>query len=164
MALHHPEKACRRASGRSAPTMNGRLPSMQLIGTADDRTTPTKSPNHDGEALFDSIESAHEYVRLLIEVVSDARRDLEARAACKDERSVLPRWGDALQLASYNLEKLHIHLSSSSRILNDLRSIRRLLFEERQSSVERCILEDSGCRQPSYEVCNLVEKRRQSSA
>lgn len=34
-------------------------------------------------------------------------------------------------MALYNLEKLEVHLSRSSRILNDLRTLRRLLFEER---------------------------------
>jgi hypothetical protein len=38
---------------------------------------------------------------------------------------------DALRVAAYNVEKLEFHLNRSSRILNDLRSLRRLLFEER---------------------------------
>jgi hypothetical protein len=38
---------------------------------------------------------------------------------------------DALRLALYNLEKLEFHFHKSVRILNDLRSLRRLLFEER---------------------------------
>jgi hypothetical protein len=38
---------------------------------------------------------------------------------------------DALRVAAYNVEKLEFHLSRSTRILNDLRSLRRLLFEER---------------------------------
>jgi hypothetical protein len=39
---------------------------------------------------------------------------------------------DALRLAVYNLEKLEMHVNRSSRILNDLRTLRRLLFEERK--------------------------------
>jgi hypothetical protein len=38
---------------------------------------------------------------------------------------------DALRIALDNLEKLELHVNRSSRILNDLRSLRRLLFEER---------------------------------
>jgi len=38
-----------------------------------------------------------------------------------------------LRLALYNLEKLAIHMNKSRRVLNDLRSLRRLLLEERSA-------------------------------
>ena len=38
---------------------------------------------------------------------------------------------EALLLVSYNLAKLNLHITSSRRILNDLRSLRRLLLAER---------------------------------
>jgi hypothetical protein len=36
-----------------------------------------------------------------------------------------------LRIALYNLEKLELHLNRSNRILNDLRTLRRMLLEER---------------------------------
>ena len=39
---------------------------------------------------------------------------------------------EALQLVSYNLAKLTLHITTSRRILNDLRTLRRLLLAERQ--------------------------------
>jgi hypothetical protein len=38
---------------------------------------------------------------------------------------------EALLLVSYNLAKLNLHITTSRRILNDLRSLRRLLLAER---------------------------------
>jgi hypothetical protein len=87
------------------------------------------------DGIFDSIESAHEYITLLIEIVGDVRRDLENDLASVDS-SQFPRRVDAIRLASYHLDKLQLHMSASARILNDLRSIRRLLFEERQTRVD----------------------------
>jgi hypothetical protein len=87
----------------------------------------------EGEAAnpFDSIESAQQFVELLAEAVEDARGEVEtqiAEAAGPD----LARRKQALQLVSYHLGKLATHLGASRRILNDLRSLRRLLLEERQ--------------------------------
>jgi hypothetical protein len=89
----------------------------------------------DSGHLFDSIESAHDYIALLTEVVSDVKRDLEADSKA-GSRSQNPRRLDAIRLAMYNLDKLHRHMSASARILNDLRSIRRLLFEERRLTAQ----------------------------
>ena len=47
----------------------------------------------------------------------------------------------ALQLVSYNLAKLSLHITASRRIMNDLRTLRRLLLAERQSGV--AVPEDS---------------------
>jgi hypothetical protein len=38
---------------------------------------------------------------------------------------------EALLLVSYNLAKLNLHITASRRILNDLRTLRRLLLAER---------------------------------
>jgi len=87
---------------------------------------------HGIETTFDSIESAHEFVGLLTEAVAEAKRDLEAdvlrESGWKD-----PRRQEAFRLALYNLEKLAIHMNKSRRVLNDLRSLRRLLLEERRA-------------------------------
>ena len=95
------------------------------------------------ERLFDTIESAHQYVQLLAEVLRDVRNEL-AKEASSEQQS--PRRLDAMRLAIYNLEKLQVHMKSSSRILNDLRSLRRLLLEERQktSNAVFCQKRDAG--------------------
>ena len=86
--------------------------------------------NHGIETTFDSIECAHEFVGLLTESVVEAKRGIEADVQ-KESGSEFPRRLEALRLALYNLEKLESHMNKSRRILNDLRSLRRLLFQER---------------------------------
>jgi hypothetical protein len=86
--------------------------------------------NHGIEITFDSIESAHEFVGLLNEAIIEAKRDIEADVQMESD-SNFPRRQEALRLALYHVEKLQFHMSKSQRILNDLRSIRRLLLEER---------------------------------
>jgi hypothetical protein len=85
--------------------------------------------------LFDSIESAHDYVTLLNDVVMAVKRDLESDLTGGDILQSTRRL-DAIRLASYHLDKLQVHMTASARILNDLRSIRRLLFEERHTRSE----------------------------
>jgi|SRR5882672_12132576 len=94
-------------------------------------------PNHEGlimssqpETPFDSIENAHEYIRLLLETIAEARTDIAADLEAASEANADRRL-EALRVVHYKLEKLEQHLHSSSRTLNDLRSLRRLLFEER---------------------------------
>ena len=86
--------------------------------------------SYQAETPFDSIESSHEYVAMLAEAVEEARREVEEEvAAAEHERA--DRRKEALLLVSYNLAKLHLHITTSRRILNDLRSLRRLLLAER---------------------------------
>lgn len=87
--------------------------------------------NHGVEPTFDSIESAHEFVGLLTEAVVEARRDIEADVQ-RESVSKFPRRLEALRLALYKVEKLEFHMNKRRRIFNDLRSLRRLLFEERK--------------------------------
>lgn len=79
---------------------------------------------------FDSVENAHDYVRLLGEAIAEAKSEIEAdlavAAKTKSERRV-----QALQIVQFKLDKLEQHLKTSSRLLNDLRSLRRLLLDER---------------------------------
>ncbi|MGO9260147.1 MAG: hypothetical protein ACLQU1_28115 [Bryobacteraceae bacterium] len=92
------------------------------------------------ETPFDSIEGSHEYVAMLAEALDEARRDVESELAAElavAERDGAERRKDALLLVSYNLAKLHLHITTSRRILNDLRSLRRLLLAERGTPVER---------------------------
>ena len=82
------------------------------------------------ETPFDNIESAQQFVELLIEAIEESRRDVNADIARADGNR-LERQKQALQLVSNNLVKLSQHMTASLRILNDLRTLRRLLLEER---------------------------------
>jgi hypothetical protein len=85
------------------------------------------------ETPFDSLEGSHEYVALLTEVIEEARRDVEAEIALAEAEGA-DRRKEALQLVAYNLAKLNLHMTTSRRILNDLRTLRRLLLDERRAS------------------------------
>jgi hypothetical protein len=86
--------------------------------------------NRPPQSPFDSVENAHQYVRLLVEAIAEAKSeiaaDLDADAQAQPERRL-----EALRLVQFKLDKLEQHLQSSSRLLNDLRTLRRLLFDER---------------------------------
>lgn len=79
---------------------------------------------------FDTVENAHQYVRLLGEAITEAKAeiaaDLDAATKAKSERHA-----QALQIVQFKLDKLEKHLQTSSRLLNDLRTLRRLLLDER---------------------------------
>ena len=92
--------------------------------------------NHRPDDLFESIESAHQYITLLEEVANDTKKDLDTDIGA-EENPQFPQRLDALRLASYNLKKLCFHIHTMSRILNDLRSIRRLLFQEPSMEVQQ---------------------------
>ena len=79
---------------------------------------------------FSTIESAHEFVKLLTNAVCDAKQELEAQVARESESDAHRRL-DALRIALYSLGKLESHTRQSSRILNDLRTLRRLMLAER---------------------------------
>jgi hypothetical protein len=80
---------------------------------------------------FDTIESAHDYIDLLLEAIEETRRDVgsEIRFSTGPDRE---RRAEALQLVGLNLNKLSCHITKSRRILNDLRTLRRLLLDERK--------------------------------
>jgi hypothetical protein len=82
------------------------------------------------ETPFDSIESSHEYVRLLAEATALALSEVEADIALAGA-DIADRRKEALQLVAFKLSKLSSHMTASRRILNDLRTLRRLLLEER---------------------------------
>jgi predicted ATP-grasp superfamily ATP-dependent carboligase len=80
---------------------------------------------------FDNIESAEQFVELLIEAINESRRDVDADIVLvKGNRSV--RSKKALQLVSANLAKLSQYMTASRRILNHLRTLRRLLLQEQR--------------------------------
>lgn len=82
------------------------------------------------EEQFETLESAHDFVALLVEIATETKRELEGDLQRESKTS---RRLDALRIAAYKVEKLEFHLNRSRRILNDLRTLRRLLFEERES-------------------------------
>jgi len=82
--------------------------------------TPLQTP-------FDSVENAHQYLHLLVEAIAEAKSEIAADIdAAKPDRRL-----EALRVVQFKLDKLEQHLKTSSRLLNDLRTLRRLLFDER---------------------------------
>lgn len=84
------------------------------------------------ERPFDSIESAQQFVELLCEAIEEAKREVEeeiVRAAGPGNE----RRRQALQLVGYNLAKLATHMTTSRRLLNDLRSLQHLLLSEQSA-------------------------------
>jgi len=86
--------------------------------------------DHEFETPFDNIESAQEYLALLSRALEEAKQNAEADIV-REANSQIPRRRDALRLVLYKLEKLEQHLKTSLRLLNDLRTLRRLLLDER---------------------------------
>jgi hypothetical protein len=82
------------------------------------------------ETPFDNIESSHEYVSLLAEAIQQALAEVEADIALAGADGANRR-KEALQIVRFNLTKLTGHITTSRRILNDLRTLRRLLLDER---------------------------------
>ena len=82
------------------------------------------------ETPFDNIESSHEYVTLLAEAVATTLREVDNDIADATAAGASRRV-QALQLVAFKLNRLEANMASSRLILNDLRSLRRLLLEER---------------------------------
>ncbi len=82
------------------------------------------------DSPFDKIESAHQYMSLLSEVLEDSRGEIQEDIALARAEGAERRL-EALNLVSYKLNQLRHHVGASRRILNDLRTLRRLLLGER---------------------------------
>ena len=82
------------------------------------------------ETPFDNIENAQKYIKLLIEAVTESAQDIDGEITLATE-SKLERRLQALRMVNFKLQKLDQHLHACSRTLNDLRTLRRLLLEER---------------------------------
>jgi len=93
-------------------------------------------PDQEPGTPFDSIESSHEYVGLLADALEEARAAIQDEIALA-EREGAARRAEALQLVAFKLEKLKAHITASRRLLNDLRSLRRLLLQERTRRARR---------------------------
>ena len=105
--------------------------------------------NHELGTPFDSIESAQEFLKLLVSAVVEARRDVEADVRTQADAG-FERRVQALRLVLYKLEQLEKHVGSSHRILNDLRTLRRLLLEERAGKAG--ISEADAAEAPAHET------------
>ncbi len=83
-----------------------------------------------GQTPFDTVDNAHHYVQLLVEAIAESKIEIEADLAAavkaKSERRV-----EALQIVQFKMNKLEQLLTNSSVLLNDLRTLRRLLLDER---------------------------------
>jgi len=90
-------------------------------------------PAEEIEQPFDSIEGAHEYMNILantaLEVVADLKRDRDIALRAGDKRRA-----QAIELAMFKLKMLDGYIFKSRRMLNDLRTIRRLILNERLSA------------------------------
>ncbi|MGO4884596.1 MAG: hypothetical protein ACLP59_27820 [Bryobacteraceae bacterium] len=92
------------------------------------------SPTETGRC-FDSIESAQDFMLILAEEVLDSMKELsgDRQAAVHEDE---PRRAQAIGLAIYKLKTLNCHIHKSRIILNDLRTLRRLILNERQPAAK----------------------------
>ena len=89
--------------------------------------------SNNSETPFDSIEGSYEYVDMLADAIAEAKHDVEEEVALAEKEGANRR-KQGLLLVSFNLAKLESHMTASRRILNDLRTLRRVLLSERQSA------------------------------
>ncbi|MBZ5586909.1 MAG: hypothetical protein LAQ30_32930 [Acidobacteriia bacterium] len=82
------------------------------------------------EQPFDSIESAHDFMNILAQTVLDAMPELncEMQTALRDGDQ---RRARAIELAQFKLKTLSCNVYRCRRLLNDLRTLRRLILNER---------------------------------
>jgi hypothetical protein len=75
---------------------------------------------------FSTIESAQEFLALLADAIDEALESAGAeRHACSADN--LERRAEAWQLVAYTLTRLSSHVTSSRRLMNDLRTMRNLM-------------------------------------
>jgi hypothetical protein len=84
------------------------------------------------EGPFDTIESAHEFMTVLaataVEAIGELGRDRERAVRDGDMRRA-----QAIDLALYKLKTLNCYVFKGRRALNDLRTLRRLILNERMT-------------------------------
>ena len=101
------------------------------------------------ETPFDSIEGALEYVGLLRDTLQEARGTIDEDIALAEGEGAARR-REALHIVAYKLDRLAHHMGASRRLLNDLRSLRRLLLSEREAAPKA----------PSVPVLEALHRRR----
>ncbi len=80
------------------------------------------------EDVFGCIESAQDFLALLLETISETKGEVEADLQ-KIQNGNGSAKAEALRIASYDLQLLQLHLCRSKRLLNDLRMVRRVLLK-----------------------------------
>ena len=100
----------------------------------DNREDQVQTMTHKRETPFDSIEGAQEYVSLLAESLEEAMSAIQEDTAAAERTKGAERRLQALHIVDYKLNQLREHLSASRRILNDLRTLRRLLLGDREET------------------------------
>jgi hypothetical protein len=84
------------------------------------------------ERPFDSIESAQAFMEILAETILEVMKDLNRdRGIALQEGQA--RRAQAIELASFKLKTLTCYVHKSRRTLNDLRTLRRLILNERMT-------------------------------
>jgi hypothetical protein len=89
---------------------------------------------HETEGPFESIEGAQDYIHLLQAAVDEAQSSIQLDIVKLRDTRAADRQLDALRLVDYKLGQLRQHLAAGSRLLNDLRTLRRLLLAEREQT------------------------------
>lgn len=79
---------------------------------------------------FESLESAHEYLRQLREALEEALASILDDATVAEQQGATRRL-DALRLVEHKLNRLRQNVLASLLLVNDLRTLRRLLLSER---------------------------------
>ena len=84
------------------------------------------------EQPFDSIESAYDFMNVLADTILTTMKDLHTdhQIAVQDG---LERRARAIELALFKVKTLNCYVTKSRRTQNDLRTIRRLILNERLS-------------------------------
>jgi len=89
---------------------------------------------HDRGGPFDTLESAYEFVSLLREAVDDAYASILDETARAQSTTGAERRLDALRLVDHKLNSLRQNVLASLILLNDLRTLQRLLLGERKGA------------------------------
>jgi hypothetical protein len=85
---------------------------------------------------FETLESAHSFVSLLREAVDDAYASILEETALAETTTGAERRLEALRLVDHKLNALRQNVLASLILLNDLRTLRRLLLGERKAAEE----------------------------
>jgi hypothetical protein len=83
---------------------------------------------------FESLESAQEFMGLLREAADDAYAGILDDIAIARQTEGAERRIDALLVVDHKLNQLRQNILASLLLLNDLRTLRRLLLDERSGS------------------------------
>jgi len=117
-------------------------PRGKVGGRIQNSASPGRIANEHPGHPFGTIESAHEYVTLLLQAVGETAANL-GEDLHRTPSAGAARHREAFQLVAYKLEQLRFHVATSGRLLNDLRTLRRMLHGERSASLARVGIEES---------------------